>query len=246
MKHPALGAGAVFRRVCARVGLQLPAPRYGAAAGAARTLARHQSPPLHEIVAAMLRHSNNLVAELVGSAASRDWTGQVLSLRESGAAITQWWRETRPEVDWEGFNPGNHSGLTARGRTTPAQMSAILAHAAGRVYDLGGDDRGFVSLLPAAGVGGALGDRLVGPETALAVWAKTGTLHFASGLAGYLYPPSGRRLAFTIFVTDREQRRAYNPQAASQPPGQGARIADWRRRAKRLEANLVRAWMDRL
>ena len=246
LKRPSMATGAMFRRLCGRLGIEMPHPERDRGPAQGRTLARHVSPPLYRIVAAMLEHSNNLVAELVGTAATQALTGRILPLNRSSAAVARWWQERLPEHEWPGFRPGNHSGLTARGRMTPAQMAAILEFADGRFYEMpSGTKRSLLSLLPAAGTSGAFGGRLDWPATALSVWAKTGTMHFASGLAGYLLTSDGRRLAFAIFVTDREQRLRYNPQAEAQPKGQAARIADWRRRAKALEAELVRRWAHR-
>jgi D-alanyl-D-alanine carboxypeptidase/D-alanyl-D-alanine-endopeptidase (penicillin-binding protein 4) len=246
LKRPALVAGALFRRTCARIGLDLPPVARGQVSADARVMARHASPPLHEIVAAMLEHSNNLVAELLGVAAARELAPQDLTLGASSAVLARWWRETLPDAAWEGFMPRNHSGLSAQSRMTPAQAVAMLRHADGRSYATpGGGRRDFLSLLPASGEAGALGGRLAEPDTALAVWAKTGTMHYASGLAGYLLTGDGRRLAFSIFVSDLAARAAYDPRAAARPEAAVRALSDWRRRAKALEEALVRNWMAR-
>jgi D-alanyl-D-alanine carboxypeptidase/D-alanyl-D-alanine-endopeptidase (penicillin-binding protein 4) len=246
LKRPARAAGSIFRRLCATAGVTLPEAEPGNAPPKARTLARHESRRLSAIVAAMFQYSNNLVAESLGGATSQKLTGRTLSLAQSAAAINQWWRQELPEVDWRGFATRNHSGLTAAGRATPAQIAAILMYAEDRPYTTrAGTQTGIRGLLPMAGDPGAFGDRLQSPTSALRVWGKTGTMHYASGFAGYIRSTSGRDLAFAIFVTDRQARERYDARPEAQK-GANAATQRWRDAAKALEADLVRYWLQRL
>jgi D-alanyl-D-alanine carboxypeptidase/D-alanyl-D-alanine-endopeptidase (penicillin-binding protein 4) len=68
------------------------------------------------------------------------------------------------------------------------------------------------------------------------VLAKTGTLNFTSGLAGYLL--GRRRLAFAIFAADSERRAQVRPEQRDDPPGGGA----WLARARAQEQALLRRW----
>ncbi len=247
LKRPARAAGALFRRMCAGAGVTLPEPEAGNAPAEARTLAAHRSEPVAAIVAAMFEHSNNLVAELLGGATSQAMTGRTLSLPQSSATINQWWRQTLPEMRWRGFAPRNHSGLTAAGRATPAQVAAMLNYAAERTYaTAAGEQRGIRGLLPVSGSAGALGGRLDAPGTALRVWGKTGTMHFASGLAGYMRTTSDRDLAFAVMITDRKARKRYDARRRGGGEVDPQRLAAWREAAKDLEADLVRAWLTAL
>ena len=239
LKNPARVAAEATRQACQRMGVELPATQAGIAPEGARTLAEHPSPPMHEVVRAMLRYSNNLVAELTGLAAGRKLTGQRIGLSQSAIAIAQWYERTLPETDWTRFDPGNHSGLNAYARMTPAQLTAILRFAHDARY--GGDGRTLVELLPTVGLDGGLGRRLQTPDTAFAVFAKTGTMNFVSGLAGYLPTRGGRARMFAIFVNDKPLRRAYD----ANPAGNwGQQTSGWRSRAKQLEAALVRLWTN--
>lgn len=249
VKRPAQVTGALFRRLCARTGLSLPAPGRIAPAdtGAAGTvLARHPSQPVGEIVKAMLAYSNNLVAELLGLATARELTGRPVSLAESAAILREWWRARLPEGGGA-FDLGNHSGLNAQGQASPARFADILAHAHARRYAApAGTRRGLISLLPAAGWGGGLGDRLRDPASAFNVWAKTGTMNYASGLAGYLLAPGGGRYAFAVFVTDAAARAAYDAAPDKRAPSLRRDTAGWIDRAKAFEAAMVRGWMRAL
>ena len=240
LKNPAQVAAEATRQACQRMGVDLPAPQPGTAPAGARTLAEHPSPPMHEVVRAMLRYSNNLVAELTGLAAGRQLTGQRIGLSQSAIAMAQWYETILPGTDWARFDPGNHSGLNANARMTPDQLAAILRFAHDARY--GRDGRTLIELLPTVGLDGGLSRRLQTPDSAFAVFAKTGTMNFVSGLAGYLPTTGGRARMFAIFVNDKPLRRAYdaNPSGGNW----GRQAGGWRNRAKELEAALVRLWTD--
>ena len=51
--------------------------------------------------------------------------------------------------------------------------------------------------------------RLYSPDTAFHIWAKTGTINYAIGLAGYLFTNTQKRLLFAFFITDRTKREAF-------------------------------------
>ena len=240
LKNPAQVTAEATRQVCRRMGVELPAPQPGSAPAGARPLAGHPSPPLHEVVRSMLRYSNNLVAELTGLAAGRQLTGTRIGLSQSAIALSQWYERSLPATDWARFDPGNHSGLNADARMTPAQLAAILRFAHDARY--GRDGRTLMELLPTVGLDGGLSRRLQTPDTPFAVFAKTGTMNFVSALAGYLPTRDGRARMFAILVNDKPLRRAYD--ANPSQGGWGRQAAGWRGRAKQLEAALVRLWTD--
>lgn len=242
LKHPGRVTAQTFRRLCAQAGVSLPAPRQGRAPAGARTVAQVESPPVREIVQSMLAYSNNLVAEMLGLATARDLAGEPRSLRAAAATTAAWWHERRPDVDWSAMHLPNHSGLSADARVTPAQVAAMLRDPVA-LGNTEGRTRGLPSLLPASGHSPALDDRLDGPATAFKVWAKTGTMFYASGLAGYVYPQSGRRLAFAVFVNDKAARRAYDRDPNRRRRSVQATANAWGQRAKEVENALVRHWV---
>ena len=70
------------------------------------------------------------------------------------------------------------------------------------------------------------------------VQAKTGTLNFVSGLAGYIKAHDGTLLAFAIFAADTSARRALRAEDRERP--KGART--WNRKAKGLQQRLIERW----
>ena len=68
--------------------------------------------------------------------------------------------------------------------------------------------------------------------------AKTGTLNFVSGLAGFVLPPGGRALAFAVFAADEDRRRTIPRAAREKVPG----ARSWGRRARVLQDKLLKRW----
>jgi D-alanyl-D-alanine carboxypeptidase/D-alanyl-D-alanine-endopeptidase (penicillin-binding protein 4) len=199
----------------------------------ARTLFTHYSAPLPEIIARVLRYSNNLAAELIGQVATRRLTSHALALHESATTIASWYRRTLPTSDWRGFQSLNHSGLSSQTRHSPQQLADILRYAWNT--RLGGVS--FPDLLSPPQWGNSE------ERFRDVVKAKSGTMSYADGLAGYLTAATGRQLGFVILLTDFAKRAAldatFNVQLAEQPPEARA----WTERAKALERALVTTWV---
>jgi D-alanyl-D-alanine carboxypeptidase/D-alanyl-D-alanine-endopeptidase (penicillin-binding protein 4) len=213
LRRPADHVGEVFRTLAAAQGVTLGAPQ--AATGGApggTVLAETASDPLGPILRAMLRHSTNLTAEVLGLASSG-----ARSLRDSAAAMAAW-AEARYGAS---ARLVDHSGLGGASRISPLAMARILARAHGE-----GALPPLLRAFPARENGRP---RVV---------AKTGTLNFVSGLGGYVTAPSGRVLAFAIFAADTARRDGLVGEARERPPGG----AEWTRRARGMQARLIDRW----
>jgi D-alanyl-D-alanine carboxypeptidase/D-alanyl-D-alanine-endopeptidase (penicillin-binding protein 4) len=222
VRAPGRHAGEVFRTLAAEAGVALPAAEVVASATGA-TLAVHESEPLEAMLQGMLRYSTNLTAEAVGLRAAQADGAAPDGLAASAAAMTAWARRR--------FGLGeavfvNHSGLSDRTRISPEEMLAVLR--AGRGMGL----EGLLRERPILDA-----ERQPVDIGGTRVLAKTGTLNFTSGLAGYLLGQR-RRLAFAIFAADTERRAQVRPEQRDDPPGGGA----WLGRARAQEQALLRRW----
>jgi D-alanyl-D-alanine carboxypeptidase/D-alanyl-D-alanine-endopeptidase (penicillin-binding protein 4) len=217
VRLPELYAGEVFQTLLAAHGLKLPDPLVIDNLPSAEVLAEDRSDTLDVVLRDMLEFSTNLTAELVGLSASK-----APSLLASSQAMTQWAARFGP-----GLGFVDHSGLGGASRVTAAGMvRALVAAQAGPLAGLMKDH----------GMRDAEGKPIKGHP--VSVRAKTGTLNFASGLAGYISPPGGRRLAFAIFAADPARRAALTEAEREQPEGG----AVWTRRARLLQARLIDRW----
>ncbi len=227
VKQPALNTAQVFRELAKRNGIALPEPQSGTVPPDATPVATVESPKLADVMTGLLKFSNNMTAELIGLATSRRLTGRALDPRASSAALGDWLRQHLSYVDWTGFKLVNHSGLSSESRASPRQIAAILM-AMARDPVLAG-----------------MPNRIMGDDPKAQAAAKSGTMDFACGLAGYLTGKSGRRLAFAIFALDREKRAALDAGFDRRvlAPTPGAR--NWLGRARGLENTLLKGWRER-
>ncbi|MEZ5858468.1 MAG: D-alanyl-D-alanine carboxypeptidase [Geminicoccaceae bacterium] len=220
-----LHAALVFRDLASSLGIGLPEPVRAAVPAGAGLVAEILSRPLRDIVQAMLLYSNHQIAEILGLEA----TGAG-SLARSAEMLAAHVEAALPDVDWRGFVLTNHSGLDPAARASPDQLLAILTLAEAR-HDI-------ISLLPAAAWSGSLERRLDEPATALRVWAKTGSLDFASALLGYVLPQAGGPRRIAVLIEDAAGRRARDAVEVP-PPAMRRAIDDFTLRARDLRDALA-------
>ncbi|GMG83236.1 D-alanyl-D-alanine carboxypeptidase/D-alanyl-D-alanine-endopeptidase [Paralimibaculum aggregatum] len=240
VKRPALYAADVLRSLAQARGIRLPVPQLGRSAegdGAPRLLARVQSRPLAPILRDMLKYSTNITAEVVGTAASFSAGAVPATLTQSAALMNAW------ATQIAGGAPGdprmrfvNHSGLTTESRVSPLRMVQFLVAATRLAH---GPIPG-TSRLPGAGAlllrdySVAVEDDPI-PLDEVEIRAKTGTMDYIRGLAGYIQAEGDRRYAFAIFSNDLRKRGA---------PRRGI-DRSWMNRARGFERALIRSWIQR-
>ncbi|MGV8986462.1 MAG: D-alanyl-D-alanine carboxypeptidase/D-alanyl-D-alanine endopeptidase [Cypionkella sp.] len=223
VRHVAPYVAEVFVNLCGAQGIAVPNGQMITAlpAGAAE-LVTLPSARLSGILRDMLKYSTNITAETMGLSASGAQT-----LRSSAATMQAWAQDTlglsAQFVDHSGL--GEDSRVTAMG-----MMQALMA---GEKRPSGA---GLRAILREIGVKGEDGKPVKGGATR--VYAKSGTLNFVSGLAGFIEPSSGRDLCFAIFSADTARREAIPVAQRERPPGERA----WVGRARGLQANLLSHW----
>jgi D-alanyl-D-alanine carboxypeptidase/D-alanyl-D-alanine-endopeptidase (penicillin-binding protein 4) len=232
---PAAWFGHRLRDALERRGLRIdgnvrtwPAAR-GAPAGSARARAVElggvESPPLREVLAHMLKPSQNLyaqllllqvgAAELAASARSEEdaraqpAAADPTQTAESAgiAALGAFLREAgiaRSEVLFE-----EGSGLSRRHLVTPTAIVQLL-----RFMDRHRDAGVFREALPVAGVDGTLRSRMKDTAAAGNARAKTGTLRYVHALSGYVTSAAGERFAFAILLNNFNNPDPHRPARA--------------------------------
>lgn len=151
------------------------------------TLASIDSPPLGDIVDAMLRESDNETAELLFKEMGR--LGGAGATTEAGEAFVRA-RLTAMGLPMEGSRLADGSGLSDDDRVTCRLLTAALSTRGASIVDG----------LAVAGRSGTLRTRLGGTELVGRLRAKTGSLDGVSGLAGFVDVDGGRRLTFALLV----------------------------------------------
>lgn len=216
VRNPDLYAGDVLRTMLRSNGISAPAARRGRGQGTA--IAVTQGASLDRVVNTMLRFSNNLVAETLGLTTTTRLSGLPRSLGASAGVMSSWVTQRtgarRPDFD-------DHSGLNGTTRISASDMVRLLT--------VNGAEARLRPLMKEL--------TLEGPPLQ-PVQAKTGTLNFVSGLAGYFDARSGRSLAFATFAADTDRRNGLSVAERERPQGGAA----WGRRARSLQFDLIERW----
>lgn len=152
----------------------------------------HQSPPLSEILPAMLKPSQNQIAETLLLAVGRELRGEATA--PAGIAVVdsvaRAWGLPAGEL-----RMADGSGLSRYNLASPNFMVALLTR-----MDAGALRESWRASLPLAGTDGTLEGRMRGGPLHQRVLAKTGTLTGVRTLSGYLTAASGEQLVFSILV----------------------------------------------
>lgn len=234
VKDPSLATALLFQWMAERQGISFgQLAKRGKAPKGAKVIAHHKSEPLREIVAKMLEFSNNNVAELVGLAVARADGRTAPGLEDAGYAV-QARVQRQAKLAQGGLKLRNASGLSYANVASAKVMGKILK-------DL--DLSLFAPLegsLPIANWSGSLSERFASSDLAFRVWAKTGTLDGATALAGYLFPRSGKRLAFFISVADEAFRASLEKLGHRE---RESRSDEWVRNAREAQEKVVSRWV---
>jgi D-alanyl-D-alanine carboxypeptidase/D-alanyl-D-alanine-endopeptidase (penicillin-binding protein 4) len=225
VRNPADYAGEVFRLIAKKSDLVLPNAKVIAEEPEGEMVAAIQSAQLRYMLRAMLKYSTNLTAEVTGLAATAS-KNPATDLRASGRTMTDWVRQTYDVTDVV-FE--DHSGLGDDSRVSANSMIKILKK-----------DGWYGPLRPLLKTIPVKDDPFQQPipKEALVV-AKTGTLNFASALSGYIKGANGRQMAFAIFTADQGVRAKIKDADRESPLGG----AQWDKKAKAMQADLLRRWI---
>ena len=224
VRKPGLYAGDVFATLAGSHGIRLRKPEVIDTLPQGEIAARHQSGELRGILKDMLKWSTNLTAEMVGLAATRVRIGKVRALVESAAEMNRW---AIAELGMMAPKLVDHSGLGEASEISAQDMVTGLVKA---------NDADLRPILKQFVLRDS--ERRPKPNHPIRVDAKTGTLNFVSGLAGYMTARDGTELAFAIFSADEATGATISRAQRERPPG----ARSWNGRAKRLQQALIERW----
>ena len=156
------------------------------------------SPPLREMIPALMKPSQNLETDLIfahlgemgRSGNTADW---VRSDELALAALGGFLREFKLRPEEVVFEDG--SGLSRNNLATAGAFVRLLEFMAARP-----EGEVFLASLPVAGVDGTLRRRLRDTPAEGNLRAKTGSLRWASTMTGYVTTAAHERLAFSLLL----------------------------------------------
>lgn len=187
---PAREAAAVFDDLLEERGVTIRgSAASGVAPAGATELASATSPPLGEVVAWMMGHSDNTIAEMLIKELGFARTG--VGTTPDGLAVVD--EVVRATVgDAPGLVVADGSGLHDENRVSCSTLAALLA-AAGPTSTLGAG-------LPVAATSGTLRTRFVDTLVAGRLAAKTGFVNEATALSGFVQSLGGVGLTFSYIA----------------------------------------------
>ena len=164
------------------------------AAAPAETLFVMQSPPLSEILGAMLKPSQNQIAEIILRTIGLERTG--VGRADSGVAVVR-----RQLLEWGAdsmeFRVRDGSGLSRHNYVTPATMVRVLS-----VMQRHPHAAVFYEALPAVGVSGTVENWLRGTSAEGNAHGKTGTLSSVRAFSGYVRTAGGSTLIYSFIANN--------------------------------------------
>lgn len=187
---PSAHAASVMTQLLSERGVTIAGPPTSGSAGAADVeIAAFQSAPVSELIADVLKFSDNTTAELLVKQIGLTTSGQPTT--EAGlGAIREWAAEKGHPV--EGAELVDGSGLSYDNRISCALLASLLRS--------DGPQGPVSTALAVPGEAGTLIDRFSGGEWKERLRAKTGTLNTVASLSGWLHSRPEADLDFAILM----------------------------------------------
>jgi D-alanyl-D-alanine carboxypeptidase/D-alanyl-D-alanine-endopeptidase (penicillin-binding protein 4) len=157
-------------------------------------LATLSSPPLSEILKALMKPSQNQIAEMLFRATALDVTGT--GRPDSARAVVE-----RQIAQW-GVGP---TEAVVRDGSGLSRYDYISPRATVRVLDAmrrSPHFRAYYDAMPIAGVDGTIRNRMKGTPAERNVHAKTGSVAMARSLSGYVTTADGKMLIFSFLANN--------------------------------------------
>ena len=161
----------------------------------ARTVVRHLSPPLADIIKSMNKPSDNWIAELLFKTIGAEVMGEPGTWQKGRDAVNEFLEEITDEPPGHRFVDG--SGLSRYNLLNAELLTQLLVYMY-QNFELMPE---YLASLPIAGVDGTLMNRMQGVSAENVLRAKTGTLSGVSALAGYTTTVDGEVVAFGILIS---------------------------------------------
>ena len=160
------------------------------------------SPPLPELVRAINKDSNNLMARNLLLSIAPGFSPTTSTLQLAKQRLGLWFKKVGLAQDAP--NVDNGSGLAHSERGSVLSMVQLLQAA----WNDPKAQKVFLASLPVAGADGTLSNRFKGSPAQRNAFLKTGTLTGVRSLAGYVRARSGRMVAVAVVVNSEHATAA--------------------------------------
>ncbi len=199
IENPTLHVGYVFASMLKELGIKVSGRvRRDTVPETANLIYVHRSKPLFEIVADMLKASNNQKAEMLLKAVGAAVDSPPGTAAKGIVAVKSLLADEVLGADTLQFRLVDGSGLSRYDLISPQLHVALLRWA----FCNRGLMPEFLTAMPVGGVDGTLERRMVWDSGGRHVRAKTGTMSGVSALTGYVWPDGKKPLVFSILMNN--------------------------------------------
>ena len=160
-----------------------------------RSIAKHLSPSLADIIKLMNKPSDNWIAEMLFKAIGAEVKGEPGTWKKGRETVDEFLGEIMEEPPVHRFVDG--SGLSRYNLLNAELLTKLLIYMYHN-FELMPE---YMASLPIAGVDGTLKNRMQGMYAEKVLRAKTGTLSGVSALSGYTKTADGKVFAFGILIS---------------------------------------------
>ncbi|MBI2810821.1 MAG: D-alanyl-D-alanine carboxypeptidase/D-alanyl-D-alanine-endopeptidase [Candidatus Melainabacteria bacterium] len=196
IESPPLYVAAVFRDLLSFTGIAMNGkPLMKAVPQEATVLATHSSRALSEIVAVLMKFSDNLYADCLFKKMGEQKFGAPGTWQKGAQAVREF-LSGAVGLDAEKLVVKDGSGLTRYNLVSPHHFVKLLTWAQEKFPH----KDAFVCSLPVNGEKGSLQARMLSPELKGKIMAKTGGMTGITSLSGYLTTKKGQKLAFSMLL----------------------------------------------
>ncbi|MDA8093808.1 MAG: D-alanyl-D-alanine carboxypeptidase/D-alanyl-D-alanine-endopeptidase [Betaproteobacteria bacterium] len=169
--------------------------RRGAVPADAALRLTFRSPPLADVIRAMNKFSNNVMARQIFLTLGAAEEGAPATLEKAAQAVAGFLHGQG--LDFPELVLDNGCGLSRIARISPRHLGEVLAAAARSPWA-----SEFESSLPIVGVDGTMAHRLLGEPVAGHAHIKTGTLDGVTSIAGYVDTRRGHHVVVVCIAND--------------------------------------------
>ena len=173
----------------------------------------------------MLYKSTNVTAEIIGLFSASIWGRRVNGLKESASLMNGWFNNVYGENN---SILANHSGLTTETRVSALDFTSFLSMPENMIQ--------LPGILRKVKFNNK--DTKLLRKSNVEVFAKTGTMYYNRGLAGYICRNGEPVATFSIFVADINKKNDAVRRKVFHPPDSKV----WLRKARRQEKLLLAHW----
>ena len=162
---------------------------------------------LTDVVHDVNKFSNNVMARMLLLQIAAHNQESPATLDDARRVVRQWY--ANQGLPMTSLVLENGSGLSRIERVSAADLTSVLAHAAGSIHAAAFEDS-----LPQVGIDGTMRTRLRRTPVAGNAFIKTGTLRDVRAIAGYVTAQSGERYAVALLINGPRAEGARSAQDA--------------------------------